>query len=155
MLKHESSLRAERWERKELKKGILEARRWRGSAARKPQEDRHFFPSDGAPTSFPRSSPNTATTQPLIQPPSHSLRSCHACSRLHGLARLHLECWLSNYLLLNSDFPSQTQLTNHLLWETLQIPPLKERKCSSLVIRDIRHTGVFIPSNFPPEWKYL
>lgn len=71
---------------------------------------------------------------------------------------LHLECWSPNCLLLNSDSPSQTRLTDHFLWGTFLILPYKQSKCfSSGVQRLVRYTfiGVFIPSNPPPEWKYL
>ena len=153
VLKHESSPQAERWEGKELKKGILEARCWRRECSQEQgRTDTSSQVTELPPASQGLSQHGHSTAS---YPAPFLLWLCHACSHLHGLARLHLECWLSNCLLLNSDFPSQTQLTDHLLWETLLIPALKESKCSSLAIKDIRYIGVFIPSNFPPEWKYL
>lgn len=103
-----------------------------------------------SPGPLPTRSPHGLVSSPL---PSRSGRATLA----HASMVLHVPTWSagSPRSLLNSDFPSQTQLADHLFWETLLIPALTESKCSSLAIKDIGYIGVFIPSNFPPEWKYL
>ena len=138
---------------KNSKRASLKQDAGEGSAARNRTDT-----SSSQVMELPPASPGPLPTRPqhsLLSSPLLTLSDCVTLA--HAFMVLHTSTWsagspIVSYWTLTS---SQTQFTDHLLWETLLIPALKESKCSSLAIKDIRYIGVFIPSNFPPEWKYL
>lgn len=99
------------WRRRRLKTGEGQTLlpKWRSSHS-------------ASPGPLPTRSPHGLS----IQPPSYSLQSGHACSRLSWSRTPPLGVLALQRSLLNSDFPL-TQLADHLLWETLLIPALTER----------------------------